>query len=244
MSRTMLITGASRGIGAAIARRAGQAGWDVAVNFNGSENAAHKVVADIRAAGQVALAIRADMGSNSDIIDMFKRIDAEFGPLAAVVNNAGINHMAAITGFDPATFDRLFAVNVRGAFCVACEAAKRMAGRGGVIVNVSSVSARTGGGPGGTLYAASKGALDTLTKGLAKELASDGIRVCGVRPGMTETDIFDSNIGLKEARRLAGQNVPMGRMATPDEIADAVLWLCGDDASYVTGTNIDVTGGI
>lgn len=198
MGRVMVVTGASRGIGAAIARHAAQAGWDIAVNYHGSQANADAVVSDIRSAGGHAVAIKADMAREDEVAELFSLVDKQLGPIDALVNNAGVNHMAAIVDFDPADFDRLFAINVRGAFLAARETARRMADRGGVIVNVSSVSARTGGGPNGTLYAASKGALDMFTLGLAKELAPHGIRVCGVRPGMTETDIFDNNIGLAD----------------------------------------------
>ena len=244
MGRIMVVTGASRGIGAAIARAAGADGWDVAVNYNDSAEAASAVVADIRVCGARATAIQADMGSEIDVTRLFREVDARLGPVDALINNAGINHINPITAFDPGDFDTLFGVNVRGAMAAAREAARRMSGRGGVIVNISSVSARTGGGPHGTLYASSKGAIDTFTIGLAKELAADGIRVCGVRPGMTETDIFDNNIGLKQARKRATHSVPLARMANPSEIAGMVVWLCSKEASYVTGTIFDVTGGL
>ncbi len=244
MARIMMITGASRGIGAAIARRAAEAGWDVAVNYHGSHDAAEAVAADIRERGRRAVALKADMASEADVTELFTAVDDQLGPVDALVNNAGINHKAANADLDAADFDRLFAVNVRGAIIAAREATRRMAGRGGVIVNVSSVSARTGGGPGGTLYAASKGALDAFTIGLAKELAPQGIRVCGVRPGMTETDIFENTIGLEGARRRASQNVPLARLAEPSEIAGLIIWLCSPEANYVTGANVDVTGGL
>lgn len=244
MAPVMVVTGASRGIGAAVARRAAQAGWDVAVNYFGSRDAAEAVAADIRSAGQRAIAFRADMASETETKELFAAVDEQLGPVDALVNNAGINHMAAIADLDTADFDRLFAVNVRGAMIAAREAARRMAGRGGVIVNLSSVSARTGGGPNGTLYAASKGALDSFTLGLAKELAAQGIRVCGVRPGMTETDIFDNTIGVQSAHARAKANVPLARLAQPSEIANLVVWLCGPEATYIAGVNMDVTGGL
>lgn len=244
MSRVMVVTGASRGIGAAIARAAGEAGWDVAVNYFGSPESAEAVVAEVRSSGRNAVAIRADMGRDADVARLFHETDRALGSVSALVNNAGINHMAPITAFEPADFNQLFAVNVRGAMAACREAARRMAGRGGVIVNVSSVSARTGGGPNGTLYAASKGALDAFTRGLAKELAPEGVRVCGVRPGMTATDIFDNNIGREAAEKSAANRVPLARMADPSEIAAMVVWLCSERASYVTGTSFDVAGGL
>lgn len=244
MGRVMIVTGASRGIGAAIARAAGAKGWDVAVNYSRTSEAAAAVVEGIQADGARAVAIQADVGSDADVKRLFERVDDLLGPVDALVNNAGINHMASIADFDPDDFDRLFAINVRGSMAASREAAVRMAGRGGTIINISSVSARTGGGPHGTLYAASKGALDSFTAGLAKELAPEGIRVCGVRPGMTTTDIFDNNIGLDDAQAKAKANVPLARMADPAEVAAMVVWLCGEEASYVTGTSFDVSGGL
>ena len=240
----MLITGGSRGIGAAIARRAARNGWSVAINYVRSGDAADRLVGKIEADGGTAIALRADMASETDVVDMFAEVDRRFGRLDALINNAGINHMAAITALGPGDIDRVFAINVRGAFIAAREAVRRMQGQGGVIVNISSVSARTGGGPHGTVYAASKGAIDTFTLGLAKEVAPDGIRVCGLRPGMTRTEIFDNNIGLDTAEARAAANVPLGRMADADEIAALALWLCGPEASYVTGVNLDATGGL
>ncbi|WP_421723439.1 SDR family NAD(P)-dependent oxidoreductase [Bauldia sp.] len=244
MADVMIVTGASRGIGAAIAQRAGRAGWDVAVNFRLGEEAAEAVAAEIRNSGGRAITVQADMAKEADVERLFTAVDDQLGPVRALVNNAGIIKMTSITEFDTTDFDRLFAVNVRGAMIAAREAARRMAGRGGIVVNISSVSAQTGGGPQGSLYAASKGALDSLTLGLARELAPEGIRVCGVRPGMTETEIFDDSIGLPAARERAADRVPLGRLASPEEIAAMVIWLCGPEASYVTGVNLDVTGGI
>lgn len=248
MSGVMLVSGGGRGIGAAIARLAGGSGYKVGVNYSRSREPAETVAEEIRAAGSQAIAIQADIGFERDVEAMFRQVDETLGPITALVNNAGINLQSTIADLAIADADRVIAVNVRGALLCAREAVRRMSrnrgGAGGVIVNVSSVSARTGGGPGGVVYAASKGALDTFTIGLAKEVARDGIRVCGVRPGITETDIFDSNIGLEAARKLARETVPMGRIAHPDEIAALVLWLCSPAASYATGALFDVTGGL
>lgn len=248
MSGVMLVSGGGRGIGAAIARLAGRSGYKVCVNYSRSREPADALTAEIRAAGSQAMAIQADIGCERDVEAMFRQVDDKLGRVTALVNNAGINLQSSIAELAVADADRLLAVNVRGALLCAREAIRRMSrsrgGAGGVIINISSVSARTGGGPGGVVYAASKGALDTITIGLAKELAPDGIRVCGVRPGITETDIFDNNIGLERARELARETVPMGRIAHPDEIANLVLWLCSPAASYATGAHFDVTGGL
>ncbi len=244
MGKVMVVTGASRGIGAAVARRAAEDGWDVAVNYRGSREAADALAEELRNGGHRAFAVQADMASDDDVKRLFAEVDRELGPVDALINNAGVNHMAPITEFDQDAFDHVFGVNVRGVMAATREAVRRMVGRGGVIINVSSVSARTGGGPHGTLYAATKGALDAFTIGLAKEVVAEGIRVCGVRPGMTETDIFDGNLGLERARERAAAKVPMERMGTTAEIAAMVVWLCSDEASYVTGTNIDIAGGL
>lgn len=247
MSDVMIITGGGRGIGAAIARRAGLQGYKVCVNYSRSKDQAEAVAAEIRATGAEAIAVQADVGSEPDVEAMFRRVDESLGGVTAVINNAGINHQSAIADLAAADIDRLMSVNVRGTMLCARESIRRMStkrgGTGGVIVNISSVSARTGGGPGGVVYAASKGAIDTFTIGLAKEVAQEGVRICSIRPGMTETEIFDDTIGIDHAKSLARDIVPLGRVAQPDEIAGLALWLCSPEASYVTGALFDVTGG-
>lgn len=243
----MIVTGAGRGIGAAIARAAGLAGYQVCVNFNRSSSAAEAVVEHVTAAGGRAIAVQADVGKEADIIRLFQEVDAKLGPVAALINNAGINHITPFADMELNALRRVLAVNIEGSFIAAREAVRRMAfsrgGAGGVIVNVSSISSRSGGGPRDVIYAATKGMIDTFTLGLAKEFAKDGVRVCALRPGMTETDIFDSVDGIEAARKVAEEIVPMGRMASPEEIASLAVWLCSPAASYVTGAHFDVAGG-
>lgn len=248
MPGVMLVTGAGRGIGAAIAREAAKNGFHVCVNYSRSRDQAESLAVELRGAGTEAVAVRADMAREDDIGGLFEEIDRTLGPVTALVNNAGINWQVPIEETRWSDLEKVMHINVFGAFLCAREAVRRMStrhgGNGGVIVNISSVSARTGGGPAGVIYAASKGAIDTFTAGLAKEVAGDGIRVCAVRPGLTETEIFDGNLGLDVARQRAEAMVPLGRMAKPDEIAGLVVWLCSDAASYVTGAQLDVTGGL
>lgn len=240
------MTGGSRGIGAASAVRAAAAGWDVAVTFERDEQGAGRTAAAVAAAGRRALALRADVADERDVLDVFERIDAEWGGLDALVNNAGI--APAYGSFDAWTvedLERTWAVNLTGAFVCAREAVRRMSisrgGAGGVIVNVGSKAAVLG-GPGEWIhYAASKAGLDAFTVGLAKETAADGVRVVGVRPGLIEGGFGAWAPGGRVEAMAPG--VPMQRAATPDEIAAAIVWLASADASYVTGSILDVTGG-
>jgi NAD(P)-dependent dehydrogenase (short-subunit alcohol dehydrogenase family) len=243
----MLITGASRGIGAATARLAAARGYAVAVNYVAHRDAAEAVAADVRQAGRKAITIQADIGKPDDISRLFQSIDAEFGRLDAFFNNAGILSRAAkFVEIAPARLQQILAVNTTGAFIAAQEAVRRMStrlgGRGGVIVNMSSLAAKLGGAAEATDYAVSKGAIDTLTVGLAKELASEGIRVNAVRPGLIETDI-QKDFGIGDRVGKYKDLVPMKRGGTPQEVAEAVLWLCSDQASYITGVLLDVSGG-
>ena len=245
--RVLLITGASRGIGAACALRAAEAGWDVGVNFQRDEAAAERVAAQVRERGRRACTLRADVAREGDIEAMFRRLDAELGPLGGLVNNAGIVDVAArVDEMSAARVARIFAVNVVGAFVCAREAVRRMStrhgGRGGVIVNLSSAAARLG-SPGIYVdYAASKAAIDNLTLGLAREVADEGIRVNGVRPGIVDTEIHAAS-GMLERARSAVAQIPLQRLGTADEIAQAVVFLLSDAAGYVTGATLDVTGG-
>ena len=247
MNPVVLITGASRGIGAATALLAAQRGYAVAVNYTANALAADEVVRQIRAEGGSALAIQADVGVEADILRLFNQVDAKLGPLSALVNNAGVVDVGArVDEMSAARLQRMFNINILGSFLCAREAVKRMSSRhggaGGSIVNVSSAAARLGGGGQYVDYAASKGAIDTLTVGLAKEVALEGIRVNAVRPGIIDTDIHASGGQPDRARQLAPL-VPMQRAGSAQEVAKAIIWLMTDDASYTTGALVDVTGG-
>lgn len=246
MDTVVVVTGASRGIGAAVARLAAARGRPVCVNYLTSEAAAQAVVADIEAAGGRALAVRADVAEETEVEHLFDAAGA-LGPLGALVNNAGIlARQSDLLGIDAARIDRVLRTNVTGAFLAAKAAVRRMStahgGAGGAIVNVSSMAARLGAANEYLDYAASKGAIDTFTIGLAREVADQGIRVNAVRPGLIDTDIHASGGEAGRVARL-GPGVPMGRGGKPGEVAEAVLWLISTAASYVTGTFIDVSGG-
>jgi NAD(P)-dependent dehydrogenase (short-subunit alcohol dehydrogenase family) len=242
----MLVTGGSRGIGAAVVRLAAARGYDVVVNYATAPDAAEHVAEEARSSGARALVVRADVGVGAEVLRLFAAVDAEFGRLDVLVNNAGIaGGYGTIDCVDEVMLARLWAVNVTGAFLCAREAAARMrtdrGGRGGAIVNISSKAALLG-GPGEWIhYAASKGALETLTVGLAKELATFGVRVNGVRPGLIESD-FHLHAPEGRMERIA-PTVPMQRAGSPEEVATAVLWLAGPESSYVTGSAIDAAGG-
>ncbi len=242
----MLVTGASRGIGAAVARAAGAHGYTVVVNYSSSPHHADAVCHDIEAAGGRALALPADMADEQQVVRMFEAIDHAVGRLDVLVNNAGIaGGYGGIDTVTTAMLERLWAVNLTGAFLAAREASQRMrtdrGGSGGSIVNISSKAAALGGPNEWVHYAASKGAIDTMTLGLSKELGPVGIRVNAVRPGLIVSD-FHSVAPDDRVARLA-PTVPMQRSATPHEVATAVLWLAGPEASYVNGALLDVAGG-
>ena len=247
MQKTLLITGGSRGIGAATALLAAQHGYAVAVNYATHSAAADEVVRKIRAAGGRAFSVQADVAVEKDIMAMFKKIDIEFGRLDALVNNAGVvDQTSRVDAMTMARLQRMFAVNVVGSFLCAREAVKRMStgggGIGGAIVNVSSAAARIG-SPGQYVdYAAAKGAIDTFTIGLAKEVAAEGIRVNAVRPGIIETDIHASG-GLPNRARDVAPQVPMQRAGSAEEVAQSIVWLLSDAASYTTGALLDIAGG-
>lgn len=247
MSKVMLVTGGSRGIGAAISRGAAARGYDVAVNYTRSRDRADQVVADIQKLGQRAIAVQADMGIEDDILRMLKTVDTELGPVSAVVNNAGIDYETTIPEMGTDGLLRVYWVNVFGLFIMAREVVKRMSskhnGKGGAIVNVGSISARYGGLPGDVVYASSKGAVDSFTKGLAHEYAEHGIRVNCVRPGLIKTEIFERSIGTDRAIEIAKTGSMLKRIGEPEEVANMVLWLCSDEASYVTAAIYDVDGG-
>ncbi len=247
MNPIMLITGASRGIGAATARLAGKNGYAVCVNYKSSREAAERIVKDIEESGGKALSVQADVADANDIERLFHVCDLELGTLSVLVNNAGIlETQMRFEDIDAGRLERVFATNVTGAFLCAREAVKRMStrhgGKGGSIVNVSSMAAKRGGPNDYVDYAASKGAIDSMTIGLAKEVASEGIRVNAVRPGVIYTDIHASGGEPGRVDRI-GPTSPMGRGGTPEEVAEAILWLASDKASYSTGAFIDVSGG-
>jgi NAD(P)-dependent dehydrogenase (short-subunit alcohol dehydrogenase family) len=247
VSAVIVVTGGSRGIGAATARLAGERGYAVCVNYRQNRAAADEVVASIAAAGGTALAIGADVASEPDVVRLFETVDARLGPITALVNNAGIlERQTRVEHIDAARLDRIFATNVKGAFLCAREAVRRMStahgGRGGAIVNVSSRAAQLG-APGEYVdYAASKAALDTLTIGLAREVAGEGIRVNAVRAGIIYTDIHADGGDPTRVDRLA-PTLPMQRGGEAIEVARAILWLLSEEASYSTGTFVDVSGG-
>lgn len=245
--KVLLVTGGSRGIGAAVARQAAAAGWAVVVNFLANAEAANSVVATITAACGEAFAVKGDMSAEADILSVFAEIDRRFGRLDGLVNNAGVVDVKArLDQMDAARMERMMRINTIGPMLCAREAVRRMStahgGKGGVIVNLSSAAAQLG-SPGWYVdYAASKGAIDTFTKGLALEVAREGIRVCGVRPGIIATDIHASG-GEPDRVAQFRANLPMAREGLADEVAAGIVFLLSDAASYMTGTTIDITGG-
>lgn len=247
MNPILLITGGSRGIGAASALLAAQRGYAVAVNYSANEAAAAAVVRQIQAGGGQAIAVQADVALESQVLAMFEEIDTRLGRLTALVNNAGVVDMAQrVDEMSVARLKRMFDINVLGSFLCAREAIKRMStrhgGSGGAIVNVSSAAARLGGAGNYVDYAASKGAIDTFTVGLAKEVAAEGIRVNAVRPGIIETEIHASGGQPDRARQMAPM-VPMQRAGSALEVAQAIVWLLSEESSYSTGALLDVAGG-
>ncbi len=247
MPKTLLITGASRGIGAATAILAASQGWQVVVNYASNSLAADGVVRQIRASGGVGIAVQADVSKEADVIRLFETMDAKLGRLEGLVNNAGVVDVAQrVDEMSVERLQRMWATNITSSFVCVREAVRRMStlhgGSGGAIVNVSSVASRLGSPAQYVDYAASKAAIDAFTLGLAKEVAAEGIRVNAVRPGIIDTEIHASGGDPQRVARIAS-SLPMQRAGTADEVAQAVLWLLSDASSYTTGTLLDVAGG-
>lgn len=247
MDKVLLVTGGSRGIGAATCKLAARHGWAIAVNYTANSLAADTVVRDIRAQGGRAMAVQADVANETQVLRMFEQVDAKMGHLTGLVNNAGVVDVTAkVQDQSLERWHRMFDINVMGSMLCAREAVRRMStslgGHGGSIVNVSSAAARLG-APGQYVdYAAAKGAIDAFTIGLAKEVGGDGIRVNAVRPGLIETDIHASG-GLPNRVRDLQHQVPMGRGGSAQEVAELIVWLLSDAASYTTMSLIDISGG-
>jgi NAD(P)-dependent dehydrogenase (short-subunit alcohol dehydrogenase family) len=252
MRQVLIVTGGSQGIGAAIARLAGSRGYAVALTYQSNRALADAVVADIEGAGGTAIAVQAEMADEASILALYRSVDARLGPVTALVNNAGTpGRMGRIDAVTADGLDTVLAVNVRAPFLMIREAVARMAtdcggprgaGAGGAIVNISSRAAELGGAGEWIHYAASKGALDSLTIGAAKELAPRGIRVNAVSPGLIQTDLH-ARAGLPDRLTRMVGGVPMGRVGTTEEVAHAVLWLLSPEASYITGVIVQISGG-
>ena len=247
VERVVLVTGGSRGIGAATARLAAQRGWSVAVNYTSNEAAAQQVVQAVREAGRRAIAVQADVADEAQVVRMFEEVDAKLGRITDLVNNAGVVDMAArVDEMSGARLQRMFGINVIGTILCAREAVRRMStrhgGGGGAIVNVSSAASRLGSPSQYVDYASAKGAVDAFTLGLAKEVAAEGIRVNAVRPGLIETDIHASG-GIPDRVKQLAHQVPMQRGGSAEEVANAIVWLLSDEASYTTMSLLEVSGG-
>jgi NAD(P)-dependent dehydrogenase (short-subunit alcohol dehydrogenase family) len=247
MRGAVIVTGASRGIGAAIARLAGAQGYSVGVNFVTEEAAAQEVVGQIVSAGSRAIAVQSDVASEKDVLRLFDSVETEFGRIEALVNNAGVTGgFSRVEDLTAQAIQQVLAVNVAGAILCAREAVRRMStrsgGQGGAIVNISSLAARTGGAGEWVHYAASKGAIDSFTVGLAREVAAEGIRVNAVAPGLIETSLHAANGAPDRLARLAA-TIPMQRAGTAEEVAAGVLWLLSPAASYTSGAILDIGGG-
>ena len=248
MTKTVLITGGSRGIGAVTACLAAKQGFRVAINYLENAAAAAAIQTEIESAGGTAIRVQADVANHADVTRLFETVVKELGPIDALVNNAGLTgNETRVESFDVGVLQRMLAVNVTGTMLCCREAVRRMStsngGGGGAIVNVSSMAATIGGRAGASDYAASKAAVDSFSTGLAKEVGAEGIRVNVVRPGMTMTDMAERLRDDPELKANIAKTIPMNRIASADEIAKPILWLLSDDASFISGAFIDASGG-
>ncbi|WIM11737.1 SDR family oxidoreductase [Enhydrobacter sp.] len=248
MARTLLITGGASGIGAETARRAAARGYRIAINYRSREAQAKAIVAEIEAGGGEAIAIPADMAREAEIVRLFDETEKSLGPITHLVNSAGINgRRGRVEDYDAAALAEVFAVNVVGLMLCCREAGRRMStrrgGKGGAIVNVSSMAATLGGRSGSSAYAATKGAVDAFTKGFAREVASEGVRVNSIRPGMVLSEMTEGRLSDKAFRSGIEASIPMRRVGETHEIAEAILWLLSDEASFITGAMLDAAGG-
>ena len=247
MAKILLITGGARGIGRATAELAARRGFDVAIGYRKDREAANAAAEAVRAAGQRAATVQADIARESDVIAMFEETERQLGEITALVNSAGISTRMRVDSAQAADLERLMAVNVIGLMLCCREASKRMStaqgGHGGAIVNVGSMAAFAGGRPGASHYAGSKGAVDSFSRGFAREVAKEGIRVNVVRPGVTLTDMVQAVRDDPEVRESINATIPMGRPAETNEIAEPILWLLSAEASFITGCIIDASGG-
>jgi NAD(P)-dependent dehydrogenase (short-subunit alcohol dehydrogenase family) len=247
MSGVLLITGGASGIGAETARRAARRGYKVAINYRSRDAQAIGLAADIAARDGEAIALPGDMASEADIVRLFTETERAFGPVTHLVNSAGIGKQMRVDEYDAAALTKLFAVNVVGLMLCCREAAKRMStrhgGKGGAIVNVSSMAATIGGRLGSSAYAGTKGAVDAITKGFAREVAAEGIRVNSIRPGMVMSEMTETRLKDEAFRSRIEASIPMHRVGLPHEIAEAVLWMLSDEASFITGAMLDAAGG-
>jgi NAD(P)-dependent dehydrogenase (short-subunit alcohol dehydrogenase family) len=244
---TLLITGGASGIGAETARRAAKRGYKVAINYRSREAEARKIVADIAAEGGQAVALPADMAREADIVRLFEETERTLGPITHLVNSAGIGQRTRVDEYDAALLEKLFAINAIGVMLCCREAARRMStrhgGKGGAIVNVSSMASTIGGRLGSSAYAATKGAVDAFTKGFAREAAAEGIRVNAIRPGMVLTEMTEGSLAEPVFRSRVEASIPMHRVGKSHEIAETILWLLSDEASFITGAMVDAAGG-
>ena len=247
MTKVLLITGGASGIGAETARRAASRGYSIAINYRTRDAEAKKVVADVQAKGAKAIAIKADMASEVDIVTMFEETTKTLGPITQLLNSAGISKQMRVDDYDAEVLASLFATNVTGLMICCREAAKRMStkhgGKGGTIVNVSSMAGTLGGRQGSSAYAATKGAVDSFTKGFAREVAAEGIRVNSLRPGMVLTEMTEGRLKDPTFKANIEASIPIRRVGKAHEIADAALWLLSDEASFITGAMLDASGG-
>lgn len=247
MAKVVLITGGSRGIGAATARLAADKGYDIAISYRQNASEAEKLVHEIHGKGRKAIAVQANVGNSADIERLYTDVVDYFGRLDAVVNSAGISWHGRADEIPFDALSDLFSTNVFGVILSSKEAVKRLSkkysGTGGVIINVSSMAATIGGRPGSSHYAATKAAVDAFTTGLAKEVAAEGIRAIAVRPGFTLTDMTEATSSDPESARSINATIPLGRSASALEIAQPIVWLLSDEASFITGAHLDVSGG-